>query len=93
MSGKNESVVPGQGVDWRLSFRSVCVHNDHLQMGRKESKGCSVCIQGLGGVMARIEVVEKPDKKDEVVEGDGVDDKSDTPPSFSDWADFYGKND
>ncbi len=93
MPRENESIVQGESFDWRLSFRSVRIHNNHLQMGRKESKSCSVCSHGLGGLMERVEEVKKPDKADEVAKSDGTDDKPDATSSYDAWAAYYGKKD
>jgi len=93
MQGQNEGVVSRASVDWRLSFRSVCVHNAHVSGGKAISRGCDVCTYGLGGVMARIAPVEKPNKEDEVAKGDGDNKKESAAPSPSDWADYYGADD
>ncbi len=92
MQREAEGSVSSEGVEWRLSFRAVRVHNNHIQAGRQQIGGCGVCGQGLAGAMAPVEEVAKPDSKDEVVEGDGVDESARSSPSYSDWADYWGKN-
>ncbi len=85
MQEKNDGVIQSQGLDRRLSFGSVRVHNDHLSIGQKVGSGCRVCTAGLGGFMAEIAPPEEPDKKDEVVESDGGDKDRDSSPPPSDW--------
>ncbi len=84
--------VQGQSAEWRLSFGAVRVHNSHLQGGKSRQQGCGICEKGLGGAMAKIEGEGKSDSEDEVVEGDGVDEKANTSPSYSDWADYWNES-
>ncbi len=93
MQRQNEGPVSRASIDWRLSFRAVRVHNSHISGGKEIQNSCDVCTYGLGGVMARVAVVEKPDKKDEVVKGDGDNKEKGSAPSPSDWTDYYGAGD
>ncbi len=93
MSRQNESIVSREGVDWRLSFRAVRVHNSHLSGGKEIQNGCDICDKGLGGAMARVAPVEKPAAKDEVAKGDGDNKKESAASPSSDWADYWGTSD
>ena len=85
MSGTTVGVVQGEGGDWRLSFRAVRVHNDHLSIGKAFGASCGVCEEGLGGALARIEEPAKPVDKDEVDPGDRTDKVGDAASSSDYW--------
>lgn len=86
MQKKTDGAVPVESGDWRLSFRSVRVHNNHLQIGQENAASCRICTEGLGGALEKIEVVRKPDKKDEVAKSGGADEKGDSSSPYDDWA-------
>ena len=84
MQRSNDESVQSPGGDRVLKFGAVRVHNGHLQTGVSTTRGCSVCSQGLEGVM---EAVAESEKEPEVVKGNGSDSEDDAPLALSSWAD------
>lgn len=86
VSGSTGESIQSQGGDWRLSFRAVRIHNDHLSGRRRTSSACPVCKQGLAGVLAKVEEQPEPVVENEMAEGNGGDAKRYTTPSSGDGA-------
>ncbi len=61
-----------------LNLDAIMLHNNHLQGGRRKTKRCSVCAQGLAGVMEGPAQGSSVDEKPKVAEGDGKDQKGNT---------------
>ena len=88
MPEQNDSSIQSQGASWRLSFGAVRVHNSHLQSGRGSAPGCSVCSQGLVGLMAEDAPREKPSDENEVDKSDRTDEKEDSTSPPDPWVDW-----
>lgn len=87
MQKQTGRTVQGAGLDRRLSFSAVRVHNDHLQSGRRTGSACPICENGLGGALETIEETRAPDSSDEVATDSGTDEEEDAPPSPRTWDD------
>ena len=57
-----------------LNARSILAHNRHIQGGRAERSGCSVCKAGMG---AMVNTVEVPTPEPSVVQDTGIDKSGD----------------
>jgi hypothetical protein len=55
VSGQDRGAVQDVSVVRKLNLRALRVHNAHLEVGRRSSGGCSICGQGLAGLLAEVE--------------------------------------
>ncbi len=86
MPEQTTSGISSEGVDRRLSFRTVRVHNNHLSVGQVTNSRCGICSEGLESALEIVAQPEKRADKDEVDKGDGADKDRDSASSYDYWA-------
>ncbi len=73
MPEQERTTFQGDRGSRMLNLDAIMLHNNHLQGGRRKTKRCSVCAQGLAGVMEGPPQGSAVDEKPKVAEGDGTD--------------------
>lgn len=81
MPGQTDPPVQDESGDRYFDFRSLRVHNRHLQKGKLSSENCPMCESGLEGALHTAQEVAAGGGVLELVPGDGADGGRDSPSS------------
>lgn len=81
----NTELIPDASGDSYINTRAVRFHYDHLSSGLPKTSGCTVCREGLEGVMALVKTPRPEPRPDEVAPHNGGDPEDDPALSSGGW--------
>lgn len=83
MTEEIKTPVGGEDPVRVFATRKLVLHNRHVALGRRHSKGCALCAGGVGALVTTV-TAERKDEPD-VVEGDGTDKERPAAPPSDNW--------